>query len=207
MSKEPNRVRETQDELAHVDALLSKLAQESPQQAPLRLRRHMTQAVQQYRSLEPSRTNRWLLAAAALLAALALTAGSIIFTRSDRHAHRPSEIMAHSEPQPGPTVLEPQPSPMLKTPPSAKAKHQRANAANPQPVFVTLPFSDPALMSGTSVTIRLALSEAELLAMGVRPIESNSSGSYVADLVLGDDGLPRAIRIVSNNEPRTPGGS
>jgi hypothetical protein len=61
-------------------------------------------------------------------------------------------------------------------------------------------------MMGTGVTVRLALSEAELLAMGVRPIESNPSESYVADLVLGDDGLPRAIRIVSHG-PRIDGGS
>jgi hypothetical protein len=208
MSEQTNRARETQNELAHVDTLMRKLAQESPQQAPLRLRQHLTEAVQQYRSSERSRANRWLLAAAVLFAALALTAGSIIFKRSGQRAHLPSEIMAHAEPQPKPTVLEPRSSSEPKTLPSAEANpHRRTNAANPQPVFVTLPFSDPTLMSGTSVTIRLALSEAELLAMGVRPIESNPSGSYVADLVLGDDGLPRAIRIVSNSGPRIPGGS
>lgn len=209
MSEQTNRARETQNELAHVDTLMRKLAQESPQQAPLRLRQHLTEAVRQYRSSERSRANRWLLAAAVLFAALALTAGSIIFKRSGQRAHPPSEIMAHAEPQPKPVALEPRSSSTEpKALPSAKAKaHRRANAANPQPVFVTLPFSDPTLMSGTSVTIRLALSEAELLAMGVRPIESNPSGSYVADLVLGDDGLPRAIRIVSNSGPRIPGGS
>jgi hypothetical protein len=209
MSEQTNRAREAQNELAYVDTLMRKLAQESPQQAPLRLRQHITEAVQQYRALERSRANRWLLAAAVLFAALALTAGSIIFKRSGHRAHLPSEIMAHAEPEPKPTVLEPRPSSSEPKPlPSAKAKpRRRTNAANPQPVFVTLPFSDPILMSGTSVTIRLALSEAELLAMGVRPIESNPSGSYVADLVLGDDGLPRAIRIVSNNGLRIPGGS
>ena len=213
MSEQTNRARETQNELAHVDTLMHKLAQESPQQAPLRLRQHMTEAVRQNRSSERSRANRWLLAAAVLFAALALTAGSIIFKRSGQRAHPPSQIMAHAEPEPKPAFLEPRPSSSgpksgPKPLPSAKAKpHRRANAANPQPVFVTLPFSDPTLMSGTSVTIRLALSEAELLAMGVRPIESNPSGSYVADLVLGDDGLPRAIRIVSNSGPRIPGGS
>jgi hypothetical protein len=207
MSGETSRARETQNELAHVDSMMRKLAQESPQQAPPHVRQHMAQAVQQYRSSERSGTNRWLLAAAVLFAALVLTAGSIIFKRSGQRVHTPSEITAHAEPQPKAAVLEPRSSSQPKALPTAKAKpHQRANAADPQPVFVTLPFSDPTLMSGTSVTIRLALSEAELLAMGVRPIESNSSGSYVADLVLGDDGLPRAIRIVSNG-PRIPGGS
>lgn len=208
MSEQTNRVRETQKELARVDALMSKLAQESPRQAPLRVRQHMMEAVRQYRSLEPSRANRWLLAAAVLFAAFVLTASTIIFRRSSQRVHSPTQIVAQTDSQPKPTALEPRSSSHPKTLPGAKAKpRHRANAANPQPVFVTLPFSDPTLMSGTSVTIRLALSEAELLAMGVRPIESNSSGSYVADLVLGDDGLPRAIRIVSNNGPRIPGGS
>jgi hypothetical protein len=208
MSRETSRVRETQHDLAHVDALLQELAQKSPQGAPLRVRKHVEHVFQQYRSLQRPGATRWLLAAAILFAALALTAGSIIFKQSGQRVHPPTEIMAHTDPQPKGTVLEPRPSSQPKTPPGAKAKpHQRTNAANPQPVFVALPFSDPTLMSGTSVTIRLALSEAELLAMGVRPIESNSSGSYVADLVLGDDGLPRAIRIVSNNGPRIPGGS
>lgn len=202
-----NRVRETQNDLAHVDALMNKLAQESPKQAPLRVRQHMTEAVQQFRASEASSANRWLLVAAVLLAALGLTAGTIIFKRSDHRAHATSEIVVRANSQPTPTVLE-APSLIPSTPSHAKAmRPQRPKFANPQPVFVALPFSDPALMSGTSVTIRLALSEAELLAMGVRPIESNSSGSYVADLVLGDDGLPRAIRIVSNNGPRIQGGS
>jgi hypothetical protein len=114
-------------------------------------------------------------------------------------------VMSHADTQP-PTLLEAQPL-VPKAPRRVKAKpHTQSQGVNPQPVFVRLPFSDPSLMTGTSVTIRLALSDAELLAMGVRPIESDPSRSYVADLVLGDDGLPRAIRIVSHG-PRIPGGS
>lgn len=204
MSREERRSVERESEVSRVDALLRKLSQESPQQPPHRLRLHMENAVQRYRSSETFAAKRWLLAAAVLFAALALTIGTMISKRS-RHSDPLSRVVAPANPQPTP-VLETQ-RVMPKTLPPAKVKrHLHPKVANPQPVFVRLPFSDPTLAVGTSVTIRLALSDAELLAMGIRPIESDPSRSYVADLVLGDDGLPRAIRIVSHG-PRISGGS
>jgi hypothetical protein len=205
MSEKISRLREKQSDFAHIDALMHELRQESPQQAPLRVRHHMEQAVRKYRFSQGSRRNRWLLAAAVLLAAVTLTIGTIISKRSGDRGNSTAKVMAHGNPQP-PPVLETQPlTPKVPTRDKAR-RHQQPKGAVPQPVFVRLPFSDPTLMTGTSVTIRLALSDAELLAMGVRPIESDPSRSYVADLVLGDDGLPRAIRIVSHG-PRIPGGS
>jgi hypothetical protein len=205
MSEETSRLREKQHDFAHVDALLHELQLESPREAPHRVRLRMERAVQQYRSSQASLRNQWLLAAAVLFAAVTLIIGTLISKRSSHHDSATPNVMAHVDPQP-PSVLEAQPL-VLKPPRRAHTKrHQSPNAANSQPVFVRLPFSDPSLMTGTSVTIRLALSDAELLAMGVRPIESDPSRSYVADLVLGDDGLPRAIRIVSHG-PRIPGGS
>lgn len=204
MSREQRRLVERESEVSWVDALMRKLSQESPRQAPHRVRLQMENAVQRYRPSEPLAGNRWLLAAAVLLAALVLTIGTTISKRSG-HSNPTSKVLAPANTQP-PPVLETQRA-RPQAPPSGKASgHQHPKVANPQPVFVRLPFSDPTLMTGTSVTIRLALSDAELLAMGIRPIESDPSGSYVADLVLGDDGLPRAIRIVSHG-PRIPGGS
>jgi hypothetical protein len=164
----------------------------------------MEDAVQQYRPSRPLTGKGWLLAAAVLLVALALTISTIISKRSG-HTDPMSKTLAPANP-PAQPVLETHrlmPKPLT---PVKVMRHQHPKNADPQPVFVRLPFSDPTLMTGTSVTIRLALSDAELLAMGVRPIDSNPSGSYVADLVLGDDGLPRAIRIVSHG-PRIQGGS
>jgi hypothetical protein len=163
----------------------------------------MENAVQRYRPSQPLAGKRWLLAAAVLIAALALTIGTMISKRSG-HSNPTSKVLAPADRQP-PTLETQLVAP--KTLPLAKVKrHKQSNVVNPQPVFVRLPFSDPTLMAGTSVTIRLALSDAELLAMGIRPIETDPSRSYVADLVLGDDGLPRAIRIVSHG-PRISGGS
>ena len=204
MSKEEKHLLERESELSRVDALMRKLAQDSPCQAPQRVRLHLENAVRQYRPSEPQVGRRWLLAAAVLFAAIVSTFGAMISNRSG-HISPISKVLPPANTQP-PSVLETHEI-APKTPPPAKVKRrQPPKVANPQPVFVRLPFSDPTLMVGTSVTIRLALSDAELLAMGVRPIESDPSRSYVADLVLGDDGLPRAIRIVSHG-PRIPGGS
>lgn len=195
---------ERESEVSQVDALMRKLSQESPREAPHRVRLHLEHAVQRYRSSERTVGKRWLLAAAVLLAALALTIGAMISKRSGNIAGA-SKVVAPANLQP-PPVLETQRATPKTLPPGKAKRHQHPKVANPQPVFVTLPFSDPTLMAGTSVTIRLALSDAELLAMGIRPIESDPARSYVADLVLGEDGLPRAIRIVSHG-PRISGGS
>jgi hypothetical protein len=204
MSKEEKRLLERESELSQIDALMRTLAQDSPRQAPHRVRLHLENAIQQYRPSEPQVGRLWLLAAAVLFAALALTFGTMISRRSG-HISPTSKVLPPASTQAPPVFETHEITP--KTPPPAKVKRrQPPKVAKPQPVFVRLPFSDPTLMVGTSVTIRLALSDAELLAMGIRPIESDPSRSYIADLVLGDDGLPRAIRIVSHG-PRNPGGS
>jgi hypothetical protein len=196
----------TESEVSRVDALMRELSQKSPRQAPQRIRLNLENAIQQSRASQPLVGRRWLLAAAVLFVALALTIGSII-SKHDAHTDNDPAAKAIAPANPLPSTLLETQRVTPKALPTAKAKRRPpSKLANPQPVFVRLPFSDPSLTAGTSVTIRLALSEAELLAMGVRPIESNPERSYLADLVLGDDGLPRAIRIVSH-APRIPGGS
>jgi hypothetical protein len=194
---------ERESQVSQVDALMRQLAQESPREAPHRVRLHLESAVQRDRPSRPLLGRRWLLAAAAVVAALTLTIGAMISKRSG-HISPTSKVLLPVNTQP-PPVLETH-KVTRKAPRAEVNRRQPPKAANPQPVFVRLPFSDPTLMTGTSVTVRLALSDAELLAMGIRPIESDPSRSYIADLVLGDDGLPRAIRIVSHG-PRIPGGS
>jgi hypothetical protein len=195
---------ERKSKISHVDVLMRMLSHESPREAPHRVRLHFENAVQQYRPSHSSIGRRWLLAAAVLFAALAFTTRTLIWKRSgDVDRRLKVGVPANSQPLP---VLETQQLRAQTMPPANANRRQHQKPANPQPAFVRLPFSDPTLMSGTSVTIRLALSDAELLAMGVRPIASDPSRSYIADLVLGDDGLPRAIRIVSHG-PRIPGGS
>jgi hypothetical protein len=58
-----------------------------------------------------------------------------------------------------------------------------------------LPYSNSAIETGTNTTIRVSVSESELLSLGF-PINTTAQDSrIVAELTLGDDGLPRAISV------------
>jgi hypothetical protein len=58
-----------------------------------------------------------------------------------------------------------------------------------------LPFSNSAINTGTDTTIRVAVSQAELLSMGFPVNTIVHDRRIVAELTLGDDGLPRAISL------------
>ena len=58
-----------------------------------------------------------------------------------------------------------------------------------------LPYSNPDIANGTHATIRVAVSREELVALGFPFNEAAADGKYLAEIVLGDDGLPRSIRV------------
>jgi hypothetical protein len=58
-----------------------------------------------------------------------------------------------------------------------------------------LPYSDGAIDTGTDTTIRVAMSRAELAALGFPLNATLHDQRVVAELTLGDDGLPRAISV------------
>jgi hypothetical protein len=58
-----------------------------------------------------------------------------------------------------------------------------------------LPYSNSAIETGTDTTIQVSMSQSELLSLGF-PINATAQDrSIVAELTLGDDGLPRAISL------------
>ncbi len=64
-----------------------------------------------------------------------------------------------------------------------------------QRMTVRLPYSDAAIDTGTDATIPVSMSQAELAALGF-PINTTLHDRRVlAELTLGDDGLPRAISV------------
>lgn len=64
-----------------------------------------------------------------------------------------------------------------------------------QRMTVRLPYSDSAINTGTDATIRVSISQAELVSLGFPMIETLHDRRVVAELTLGDDGLPRAISV------------
>jgi len=58
-----------------------------------------------------------------------------------------------------------------------------------------LPYSNGAIETGTNTTIRVSMSQAELQSLGFPINATVQDRRIVAELTLGDDGLPRAISL------------
>jgi hypothetical protein len=58
-----------------------------------------------------------------------------------------------------------------------------------------LPYSNSAIETGTNTTIQVSMSQSELLSLGFPINATVQDRRIVAELTLGDDGLPRAISV------------
>jgi hypothetical protein len=62
-------------------------------------------------------------------------------------------------------------------------------------MILRLPYSNSAIQTGTDTIIRVSMSQSELQSLGF-PINTTVQDTrIVAELTLGDDGLPRAISL------------
>jgi hypothetical protein len=62
-------------------------------------------------------------------------------------------------------------------------------------MVVRLPYSNSAIDTGTDATLRVSMSQAELVSLGFPMNGTLYDRHVVAELTLGDDGLPRAISV------------
>ena len=62
-------------------------------------------------------------------------------------------------------------------------------------MVVRLPYSNSAIDTGTDATIRVWMSQAELVSLGFPMNATLHDRRVVAELTLGDDGLPRSISV------------
>jgi hypothetical protein len=134
--------------------------------------------------------------ALALLIAIGITA---VFTA---HLHRPAPLQTKIESRPPGALFDR----ALQAPPAAPSPESALPVTrHPLPrwtryntyqrITVRLPYSDAAIDTGTDATIRVSMSQAELAALGF-PINTTLRDRRVlAELTLGDDGLPRAISV------------
>ena len=82
--------------------------------------------------------------------------------------------------------------PVNTEPVSALDDAQRAAPAG----YFSLPYSDPSIANGTEATVRVSVPASQLMAWGVPALGRGPDEELPADLLLGDDGLPQAIRIL-----------
>jgi hypothetical protein len=80
----------------------------------------------------------------------------------------------------------------------AKIRHTLPRLAEntaAQRMVVRLPYSNSAIDTGTDATLRVSMSQAELVSLGFPMNGTLHDRHVVAELTLGDDGLPRAISV------------
>jgi hypothetical protein len=62
--------------------------------------------------------------------------------------------------------------------------------------FVALPYAESGVPMEDAVIVRLSLQPSELARLGVPVAPPNANGRIDADLLIGQDGVPRAVRLV-----------
>jgi len=180
--------------------------------APGRLESALLAAVDGRRSSieKPRMRLRWVLAAAVLLLAAGVTAGVIW---QAREVHRPQSQQAGAVPG-----LQFRPEPM---PPSGRVtgrQSPRSNSAltrrgervrgglrdsstkkatwNSLDEFVPLPVSEGLPTAAELSVVRMRLRGSDLQQYGLETPADAAGQTLLAEFVVGEDGLPRAIRIV-----------
>jgi hypothetical protein len=205
MSEQRSRRKEIEPvaRVDHLLGLLGKLTQRDPSTA---LRDRLRVLASQRLRVGPGyaapvarpRKPVWLKPAfaALLLAATGITGVLLVQPRT----HGPASDRAAKD---IPRAISPENKPSIATAPPVVARRSeihrrqpaRARAATKGRMTMQLPYSNSAIETGTDTTIRVSMSQSELLSLGF-PINATIQDRRVAaELTLGGDGLPRTISL------------
>ena len=193
-------------EMSRVDDLLALLGDLSQRDTSPAVRAHLSdlssQRFQQNRVISDApRTFTKLSSSFAvlLLAALGLATAWVVHLRqpSPKNMRAGNEatstsipmslVKAHSVP-PGSSSM----------PPSLVSRRSRPKlppAPSTREMVIRLPYSNSSVDTGTGATIQVSMSQSELLSLGFPLSATLHDRRVVAELTLGDDGLPRAISL------------
>jgi hypothetical protein len=181
--------------------------------APMRLEAQLLSAFRVHRKAvyRPSRRNlAWLMAAAAAVAVLIGAGLAWHRISASGHAHGGAHAVAAIPVAPNPTqatLMAPpsqaggdgrnQPSPTMERAASAQEFEPVVEMAE----FLPLPFADDDSPLGTAEVVRIRLSESALGVLGLPVSDEVSRQPVTADVVIGEDGVARAIRFISGPVP------
>jgi hypothetical protein len=87
------------------------------------------------------------------------------------------------------------PAAVIKPPKFRHGLPRLAQNTTARRMVVRLPYSNSAIDTGTDATLRVSMSQTELVSLGFPMNGTLHDGRVVAELTLGDDGLPRAISV------------
>lgn len=190
--------RTERNKISKLNRLLSLLGLLASRHPSPQIRRQLEiLAAQRLRANPEKRTVRprtWLSPVLAVSPLLVLGLGALfianfsrIHPKSSGPAARESQLSVSPQGKAQGVITGPPRTHPQKTPVAAWSGLRR--------MTMRLPYSNSAIVTGTDTTIRVSLSQSELVSMGF-PINSTvQDRRIVAEVTLGDDGLPRAISL------------
>lgn len=132
----------------------------------------------------------------AVMIACAFVAGVVVHRRAHLRAIYRAAVSSPAIPEPArPAKSAPMVSSAATPSDHRQSRPRRASTSQLSRLVIPLPYSDSAVAMGTEVTVPVYLSQDELISLGVPISPAVHDRQFVADLLLGDDGLPRAISV------------
>jgi len=151
------------------------------------------------RLLGPQERRRsWLRPAfvVALLVAIGTVAALVAYVHQSESLRAGIELRIAQPREPfGSGTLSAVPAAVIKPPKFRHGLPRLAQNTTARRMVVRLPYSNSAIDTGTDATLRVSMSQAELVSLGFPMNGTLHDGRVVAELTLGDDGLPRAISV------------
>jgi len=194
----------TDPQVAHTEHLLRLLKEVSAQNPPARLRKRiveMSSAQTRPKRLFPvfgwerAKANRWLLIVSTAAGALVIAAALNMIYRPAPPDSLTVGMMTPSAPQ-----VMPVPSEVLRSVPRIRRNRPRRSDVKPVPLpndrlTLLLPYSNVDVSTGTTTTVRISIPQSQLIALGLPLPAGTANSRIVADVALGDDGMPKAISL------------
>ena len=176
-------------------ALRAVAERESGRQAPPRLEKLLRDEYRRGAAASARRRVRWQLAALATAAVLLLALGLSL-------RHRAESPSRNGGSRATPAAVATGNSPALA---SDSASEQGALAdsqvadSDSSTAFVPLPYADTSAASEDGAIVRVELSRSELASFGLPVTDLSATDRIPADIIVGEDGAPQAIRLVSQS--------
>ena len=120
--------------------------------------------------------------AACLIAAIWLAPGQFYKTKPISRAHP----VYKTNPMPVAATAPPRPRPVYKTKPKP-----------PEPEFLRIPYSSPLDPHERAEIVRVEMPVSAFAAAGIQIATADTGAKAQADVVIGQDGMARAVRVIS----------
>lgn len=209
MSEQQSKRRGTENvsRVEHLLGLLGDISQRDPSPA---LRESLSQLAASRLEANPGNAARpkdggrkrlaWLgpAFAAALFVALGLTTLFAIHFRREEPTRASKAVKANHPAMPSEHRTLEAAAPRHPVSEQSRIHHKEPPFVAPvsaRQMTMRLPYSNTAIHTGTDATIRVSMSQSELLSLGFPISATIPDRRVMAELTLGDDGLPRAISV------------